>query len=111
MKVYVDELPKNCAECELCGRFKPPVERPEIECMHCNMAKTFNSISPFCPLKSLADHDKQVRKDVCEKIKNEARNLGGIRQGEKLFINLDNVVYLINELKREFVDDPDIMIW
>ena len=64
MKVYVDELPKSCAECEFCGRLKPPAERPEIECMHCNMAKTFNSISPFCPLQSLADHDKKVRAEV-----------------------------------------------
>lgn len=58
-----------------------------------------NGLSDFdCPLKSLAEHDKQVRKEVCEKIKNEARNLGGIRTGEKLFINLDNIVNLINEV-------------
>lgn len=72
MKVYVDELPKNCAECKFCGRLKPPAERPEIECMHCNMAKTFNSISPFCPLETLADHDKKVRKEVCEEIRQNA---------------------------------------
>lgn len=72
MKIYVDELPKNCAECKFCGRLKPPAERPEIECMHCNMAKTFNSISPFCPLQFLAGHDKKVRAEVVAEIRDIA---------------------------------------
>lgn len=49
MKIYVDELPKNCAECPLNGH-KAPAEHPEVECMHCNLRKGKDGRSPLCPL-------------------------------------------------------------
>lgn len=67
MKIYVDEIPKDCEECELnCG----------ICC-----GATMNDISEenkkYCPLKSLAEHDKQVRKEVCEDIRKEFLYISG----------------------------------
>lgn len=50
MKIYVDELPKSCSECEFCGKLKPPAKRPEVECMHCNMMKKMDKVSEHCPL-------------------------------------------------------------
>ncbi len=51
MKIYVDELPKSCYDCELCGKLKPPAKRPEVECMHCNLMKKLDTVSEFCPLQ------------------------------------------------------------
>ena len=52
MKVYVSELPKNCSEC-ICWD----------ENWGCNIGD-FNKKT--CPLLSLADYTKQVRKEVCD---------------------------------------------
>ena len=81
MKVYVDELPKSCKEfgCDNC----PYAEIQEInhyfinnefvsyrDCV-CKLDKTcgFKQGEKLCPLKSLSDYTKQVRKEVCEEIK------------------------------------------
>ena len=53
MKVYVDELPKSCLECE-CEN----CEHQYIECF-------IDERHPNCPLQTLADYTKQVRKEVC----------------------------------------------
>ena len=92
MEIYVEELPKNCDSCDIYKSY--------LGCCLTEFSRTTPKTERHnnCPLRSLAEHDKQVRKEVCEKIKNEARNLGGIRNGEKLFINLDNIVNLINEV-------------
>lgn len=64
MKIYVDEMPKNCIECEFCGRLKPPAKQPEIECLQCNLVKKLDTVSKFCPLNSmqtlLAEKDKEI---------------------------------------------------
>ena len=92
MKVYVDEMPKDCIDCPCESEYYCNLLNEDVGCCK------WGEIHKNCPLQSLADYTKQVRKEVCEKIKNEVRNLGGIIKGEKLFINLDNVVYLINEV-------------
>lgn len=67
MKIYVDKLPKSCFEC--------PLRYYECDSYWCagyegsnvlfaNEVKELN----LCPLQSLAEHDKQVNKEVCEKI-------------------------------------------
>lgn len=65
MEIYVDEIPKDCEECVLnCG----------ICC-----GATMNDISEenkkYCPLKSLVEHDKQVRKEVYDYIKHRVNNI------------------------------------
>lgn len=69
MKVYVDELPKSCSYCP-CKCFETDT---------CQLNKGIkcpsdNKIANKCPLQSLADYTKQVRKEVCEEIRDLAGN-------------------------------------
>lgn len=65
MKVYVDKLPKNCFEC--------PCFRDDID-FPCGLSDGTKDYfldeidGGVCPLKSLAKHDKQVRKEMGEAI-------------------------------------------
>ena len=63
MKVYVDELPSCCEDCVchsgVSGRCK---------LLH---RTTFDIPPRDCPLQSLADYTKQVRKEVCDKFVEE----------------------------------------
>lgn len=61
MKVYVNELPKYCYCCPFYDEnvvFGNP-------CLFVENKET-------CPLKSLSDYTKQVRKEVCEEIRQNA---------------------------------------
>ena len=69
MKVYLDELPERCLDCCLLsdGNF----------CNHDDFVGELHSVNVYkekpknCPLKLLADHDKQVRKEVCQEIRDK----------------------------------------
>lgn len=72
MKVYVDELPKKCSDC-------PCFNWEEQECLASEEDNLWirNKIDAYrfrhdkCPLQSIAEHDKQVRKEVVKEIKKE----------------------------------------
>ena len=80
-KVYVDELPKNCSKCEWCTlNHKDNYGRPF--CLIARMplyngdkvneerGQHKDSLSDFeCPLQSLKTHDRELVKEVCEKIR------------------------------------------
>lgn len=57
MRIYVDELPQTCLDCE------------NVLCEHQIIEACYATRHPDCPLLSLADYTKQVRKEVCEEIK------------------------------------------
>lgn len=60
-EIYVKEMPDFCEEC--------PFHNEEND--KCILLPQYN-IRPFlqsCPLKSLKDHDRELVKEVCEKIK------------------------------------------
>lgn len=69
MKVYVDELYSSCSSCpffsdELLNCFASDDKELVLK-----FSKDFNRIyqrHPECPLQSLTDYTKQVRKEVCE---------------------------------------------
>ncbi len=71
MKVYVDKLPKSCLEC--------PCFQYEIEC-GCGLDDGTKDYfldeidGGECPLKSLTEHDKQIKKEMCERIRKFAYN-------------------------------------
>ena len=83
MKVYVDELPKSCNEC-------PCMNEDYERGRWCNIETSLDIQTDYdketftskchrqrheeCPLQSLADYTKQVRKEVCEEIKDLAVN-------------------------------------
>jgi hypothetical protein len=68
MKVYVDELPSCCEDCVchngVSGRCK---------LLH---RTTFDIPPRDCPLLTIADHDKQVCKQVCDEIGNKLKENG-----------------------------------
>ena len=62
MKVYVDKLPKDCIDCPCESEYYCNLLNEDIGCCKCG------EIHKDCPLQTLADHDKQVRKQVCDEI-------------------------------------------
>ena len=63
MKVYVDELPKDCIDCPCESEYYCNLLNEDVGCLE------WGEIHKGCPLKTLADYTKQVRKEVCEEIK------------------------------------------
>ena len=66
MKVYVDEKTKSCRECQFCDKDNGLCEM---------LGQYFRDGYDYtdCPLQSLSDYTKQVRKEVCEEIKEKLR--------------------------------------
>lgn len=59
MRIYVDELPKDCWDCPM----------HDGENGQCKMLVCYTDYIPKnCPLQSLSDYTKQVRKEVCERL-------------------------------------------
>ena len=72
MKVYVDELPKNCDEC-VCYHDEDSYEDSKCNltnnCVWYNKDEFFDCLEERhqdCPLQPIAEHDKQVKKEVVE---------------------------------------------
>ena len=66
MKVYVDELPKSCDDCEF-GYF--------YDCQYCTLRpdlmrkEEWCEKEKHCPLETTQSLKQQVRKEVCEEIR------------------------------------------
>lgn len=66
MEMYVDKMPKDCWHCPC---FRDNIDFP------CGLGDGVKDYyldeidGGECPLKSIAEHDKQVRKEVCEEIR------------------------------------------
>ena len=84
MKVYVDELPKSCSECKHKIRhLQKNFDGTKTPFMTCKFNKKIKHypIPTYsrwgeCPLQSLAEYTKQVRKEVCEEIRNKLKENG-----------------------------------
>lgn len=100
MKVYVDELPKSCEKCPLCdcngfdndGWCKAFGDKIVYIAEKNFKEKRLQS----CPLQSLTDYTKQVRKEVCEEFKENIENI------EKSIVN--NPSYFDNEERKRLVE-------
>lgn len=73
MEYFVDEMPKDCASCKhyhmnCADGYSCSKLRKEI---HPNFSEGMGYRHQDCPLQSLADYTKQVRKEVCEEIRNK----------------------------------------
>ena len=82
MKVYVSELPKDCIECPFCQDIKVNAGMDRLLFCKANKGKAIKNIEKSfdkCIVKnefqSLADYTKQVRKEVCDEIKEEVKKL------------------------------------
>ena len=72
MEYFVDEMPRDCASCKhyhmnCADGYSCSKLRKEI---HPNFSEGIGYRHQDCPLQSLADYTKQVRKEEREKIKN-----------------------------------------
>ena len=63
MRIYVDELPKDCIDCPCESEYYCNLINEDVGCLE------WGEIHKGCPLKTLADYTKQVRKEVCEEIR------------------------------------------
>lgn len=87
-KVYVDELPESCTDCP-CYDF-------DIGGCQCKDPHfTYESINRFkgCPLIDIKTHDRELVKEVCEKIRKniEARNINELDIINRLAVFLDEI--------------------
>lgn len=82
MKVYVDELPETCLDCE------------NVLCEHQIIEACYATRHPNCPLLSLSDYTKQVRKEVCEQIKAEFDTSGFNKIGASLYPPTEEAMWI-----------------
>ena len=105
--MYVDKLPKCCNECEwftpnhcgnkggrnFCLLARMPFYNTEAE-RATQRGQNKNGLSDFdCPLKSLAEHDKQVRREVIEDVKAVIDDIDkyGCVKGKDIYDYLDEI--------------------
>ena len=77
-KVYIDELPKSCVGCKYFAEHR---QQCNLElCLQWNEVKfKFDD----CPLIDIKTHDRELVKEVCEKIKEQ---LGFIVDGQERIV-------------------------
>lgn len=95
-KVYVDELPKSCVGCKYFAEHR---RQCNLElCLQWNEVKfKFDD----CPLIDIKTHDRELVKEVCEKIKNNVNDMPYYddRTG---YVSPTDVCEMIDELQKEF---------
>lgn len=107
-KVYVDELPKSCVGCKYFAEHR---RQCNLElCLQWNEVKfKFND----CPLIDIKTHDRELVKEVCEKIstelENETETYCEIRQcssphyqGDYVWFNYVKFGIFIAQIQKEF---------
>lgn len=98
MKIYIDELPKGCKlGCPYCyheikNTYYCAIQNKYIEFFGDDYFKREKD----CPLQSLTDYTKKVRKEVCEEFKENIENI------EKSIVN--NPSYFDNEERKRLVE-------
>lgn len=99
MEYFVDEMPRDCASCKhyhmnCADGYSCSKLRKEI---HPNFSEGIGYRHQDCPLQSLSDYTKQVRKEVCDKIKSLGEPLP-YKQGNEPYMwiigqkDLDNIL-------------------
>ena len=95
-KGWVEKMPRNCLECK------------NIECEHQIIECCFTGRHPDCPLQLINDHDRELVKEVCEKIKEKAYDFSGYHICEcgKTFdtacVDYDDLSEIIEKIQKEF---------
>ena len=64
MRIYVDELPKDCIDCPCESEYYCNLLNEDVGCLE------WGEIHKGCPLKTLTDYTKQVRKEVLGELMN-----------------------------------------
>ena len=95
-KVYVDKMPEDCWDCLIHNG----------EDGHCKILNNFTDyISKDCPLIDIKDHDRELVKEVCEKIKEQ---LGFIVDGQERIVCYGSatgdktILAVLNQIQKEY---------
>ena len=95
MKIYVDELPKNCDDCEL-GYF--------YDCQYCSLRPELArediwvEKEKHCPLLSIKSLKQQVREEVVEEIRERLKKAHlEIMSPIDLYSYTDNFLYQVEK--------------
>ena len=101
MRIYVDELPKDCIDCPCESEYYCNLLNEDVGCCE------WGEIHKNCPLQSLTDYTKQVRKEVVEDIKERLKKANlEIMSPIDLYSYTDNFLYQVEkEIKGEQVMD------
>lgn len=67
MRIYVDELPKKCADCPF-YKLDTYVDVYGYQTNSHECVLDGSMLTNSCPLQSLADYTKQERKEVCDQV-------------------------------------------
>ena len=117
MKVYVSELPKDCIECPFCQDIKVNAGMDRLLFCKANKGKAIKNIEKSfdkCIVKnefqSLTDYTKQVRKEVCEKIKKQIFNHFNVKNMEEYenlslidsLFTADAVIEMLDTILKEY---------
>ena len=104
MEYFVDEMPRDCASCKhyhmnCADGYSCSKLRKEI---HPNFSEGIGYRHQDCPLQSLADYTKQVRKEIVQEIKKEfQKHLIDWYEDEE---NINSDLYLDDDWVWEILD-------
>ncbi len=112
MEYFVDEMPRDCASCKhyhmnCADGYSCSKLRKEI---HPNFSEGMGYRHQDCPLQSLTDYTKQVRKEVCEKIKKQIFNHFNVKNMEEYeslsmldsLFTADAVIEMLDTILKEY---------
>lgn len=117
MTIYVDELPRDCIECPFCQDIKVNAGMDRLLFCKSNKGKAIKNIEKSfdkCIVKnefhSLADYTKQVRKEVCDKIKEQIFNHFNVKNMEEYemlslldsLFTADAVIEMLDTILKEY---------
>lgn len=112
MEYFVDEMPRDCASCKhyhmnCADGYSCSKLRKEI---HPNFSEGIGYRHQDCPLQSLTDYTKQVRKEVCDKIKKQIFNHFNVKNMEEYenlslidsLFTADVVIEMLDTILKEY---------
>ena len=95
-KVYVDEFPKSCWDC-FCQ---------DNENGRCKILGKYTDYVPKdCPLIDIKVHDRELVKEVLEKVKNEAYKDGFYDENGEKIITYHISNYILDQIQKEIEDE------
>ena len=104
IKVYVDELPKSCWDC-FCQ---------DNENGRCKILEKYTDYVPKdCPLIDIKTHDRELIRQVCEKIKEKAFGLWYFVlneqkeyfEGNRYVLSQKDFNDILDQIQKEFEDE------
>lgn len=91
MKIYVDELPKDCIGCPCESEYYCNLLKEDIGCCK------WGEIHKNCPLQSISDYTKQVRKEVCDEIRSKIEQAKLIYEWEGKETTIEDILAKIEK--------------